>query len=131
MCNGFILTLFPLILFYSFTTKLCRNPSEFQALIPDYNSSVHKIQTKDGYNLISFRILPKNYSKNLKENIPVVFLMHGLGDSSDSFAISPDSLVFYFLEKGYEVWLGNNRGTKYSCSHISLKNNSKKFWDYS
>ena len=57
--------------------------------------------------------------------------MHGLGDSGDSFAIANDSIVFYFLKKGYEVWVGNNRGTKYSCTHKTLKNTSKEFWNYS
>jgi len=33
---------------------------------------------------------------------------------------------------GYDVWLGNNRGNKYSRSHISLNpDKDKNFWNYS
>jgi len=33
---------------------------------------------------------------------------------------------------GYDVWLGNNRGNKYSRSHISLNpDKDKNFWDFS
>jgi lysosomal acid lipase/cholesteryl ester hydrolase len=41
------------------------------------------------------------------------------------------SVVSYLLEKGYQVWLGNNRGNKYSCTNDKLDNSSKEFWDYS
>ena len=42
-----------------------------------------------------------------------------------------DSIVRYFLNKGFQVWLGNNRGNKYSCTNVKLYNNSKEFWDFS
>jgi pimeloyl-ACP methyl ester carboxylesterase len=115
-------------LFSPLRSKLCRNPSEFQALVPNYNSSIHKIISKDGYNLVAFQILP-NISNHL--NSEKILILHGLGDSPDSFAIEENSIVFYLLDKGYEVWLGSNRGTKYSCTHQTLDNTSEEFWDYS
>ena len=57
--------------------------------------------------------------------------MHGILDSSDNFAVMETSIVNYLLEKGYQVWLGNNRGNKYSCTNDQYDNNSKEFWDYS
>ncbi|XP_044010329.1 lipase member N-like [Aphidius gifuensis] len=34
-------------------------------------------------------------------------------------------------DKGYDVWLGNFRGTSYGRSHVELSPDDKKFWDYS
>jgi len=35
---------------------------------------------------------------------------------------SPDkAIAFIIANAGYDVWMGNNRGTKYGLGHISLK----------
>ena len=37
-----------------------------------------------------------------------------------------------WLEDGYDVWLGNNRGSKYSLDHEDLKwNNNNDYWKFS
>ena len=61
----------------------------------------------------------------------MVLLLHGVLDSSDSFAAMKNSTANYFLEREYQVWLGNNRGNKYSCTHQTLSNKDNKFWDFS
>ncbi len=40
-------------------------------------------------------------------------------------------LPFVLVEQGFDVWLGNNRGNKYSKKSIHHNPNSTKFWDYS
>lgn len=45
--------------------------------------------------------------------------------------MTSDSIIRFLLRQGYEVWAANNRGTKYSCTHQSLSNQSKEFWDFS
>ena len=35
------------------------------------------------------------------------------------------------VDNGYDVFLGNSRGNKYSLGHTSLKTTDQKFWDYS
>jgi pimeloyl-ACP methyl ester carboxylesterase len=43
-----------------------------------------------------------------------------------------NSIAFILANEGYDVWLGNNRGNKYSRSHIKYNPDSDvKFWDYS
>jgi len=54
--------------------------------------------------------------------------------SSEAFAIrerASDSLPLVLAEAGYDVWLGNNRGNKYSHKHVHKKPTSEEFWDYS
>lgn len=59
-------------------------------------------------------------------------LQHGIADSSIAWVInSPDkAIAFQFIKAGYDVWMGNNRGTKYSMSHVSMNSTQKEFWDF-
>jgi len=73
-----------------------------------------------------------------ERNKPVVFMLHGLADSSEGFVINDDdSLAFGFAVLGYDVWLGNNRGGLYGKKHIAWDPYSRspeeqgKFFDYS
>ena len=59
--------------------------------------------------------------------------MHGLLSSSDSFTSNDEdkALAFVLANRGYDVWLGNNRGNKYGKEHIQYSTNGKIFWDFS
>lgn len=38
--------------------------------------------------------------------------------------------AFVLSQGGYDVWMGNNRGSRYSLSHKSLSHKDKAFWDF-
>jgi len=38
--------------------------------------------------------------------------------------------AFVLARAGYDVWLGNNRGNRWSTNHVSLDPASKEFWDF-
>lgn len=38
--------------------------------------------------------------------------------------------AFILSRAGYDVWLGNNRGTRYGQGHTSLTTDDYAFWDY-
>ena len=38
--------------------------------------------------------------------------------------------AFILARAGYDVWMGNNRGNKYSMGHMSKSNTDHDFWDY-
>ncbi|XP_021927635.1 lipase 1-like isoform X2 [Zootermopsis nevadensis] len=98
-----------------------------------YPAETHTVTTEDGYILTMHRIpySPKSNSTDTKR--PVVFLQHGLtGSSADWVILGPNKSVCYMLaDKGYDIWLGNSRGNKYSKKHTTLSTKSSKFWDFS
>lgn len=64
---------------------------------------------------------------------PIVFMQHGMFCSSDSWIIlSPQKGLAYMLaDAGYDVWLGNSRGNRYSKAHRNLSIDSSEFWQFS
>ena len=98
----------------------------------NYPVETHRITTEDGYILTVFRIQRK-YSK-ITANLPVVFFQHGLLDSSEGWIINDESKApaFVFANLGYDVWLGNVRGNKYSREHIHYDaDKDVEFWQFS
>jgi pimeloyl-ACP methyl ester carboxylesterase len=103
-----------------------------------YPLSTYYVTTEDGYILKVYRIEgPKNTYPNTTNIDPskrVVLLQHGVFDSSDSWVANYEnkSLAFVLANKGYDVWLGNNRGNKYSRAHRTLNpNKDADFWKFS
>lgn len=51
-----------------------------------------------------------------------------------TFNFSKNEVAAYILvDHGYDVWLANARGNRYSRKHVSLhpRKDAKKFWDFS
>ncbi|KAF3285758.1 cholesterol esterase [Orbilia oligospora] len=105
-----------------------------------YEAEEHIVQTKDGYLLGLHRIprakdepKPKRGEKG-KEKKGVVYLHHGLMMNSEVWVcnIQPEKcLPFVLAEQGYDVWLGNNRGNKYSKKCIYTNSQDTSFWNFS
>ncbi|CAH0560919.1 unnamed protein product [Brassicogethes aeneus] len=85
----------------------------------------YKVQTRDGYILTVFRIPSVNKKK------PAVFMLHGVQSSAGIFVgLGRSSLAFLLSDAGYDVWLGNYRGTEYSEGHTHLNASMREYWDY-
>lgn len=117
-----------------------RTAVDFGALcaIWEYEFEEHVVLTKDGYLLGLHRLCtPKGVPRasiGTQTNKPVVYLHHGLLMNSEVWVCltSPErALPFVLVERGFDVWLGNNRGNKYSKKSIKHDPNSKEFWNYS
>ncbi|XP_032677313.1 lipase 3-like [Odontomachus brunneus] len=99
----------------------------------DYPFELHFVTTKDGYVLALHRIPPSDPNKLNIPNRRVVLIMHGLLGSSADWIITGRnrSIAFLLSDNGYDVWLGNARGSTNSKNHTKLSIQSAKFWDFS
>lgn len=101
----------------------------------------HLVETKDEYLLGIHRIAGPRILNNIdketdkEEKIkPVVLFWHGFMLSSECFVCHPDwinILPFRLAEAGYDVWLGNSRGNKYSYKHMKYTPEDRQFWNFS
>ena len=101
---------------------------------------------ENGYELTLFRI-PSN-----KANAQAIYLQHGILCTSSSFLLNggdgslrkvffengifdkriyKSSFLAYILsDLGYDVWMGNTRGTRYSRNHKTLETYNLEYWDF-
>lgn len=107
-----------------------------------FQQETYDVQTKDGYILGVFRIV--NPKIGIQHCRPVVF-QHGLMASSSEFIMNTgghideqlppgtvgNNLGFELAKRGYDVWLLNSRGNKYSKRHAWLNPRRRLYWDFS
>ncbi|ODM90296.1 Lipase 3 [Orchesella cincta] len=98
-----------------------------------YPSETHQVTTEDGYILELHRI-PHGLNSQRNVSRPPMIVFHGHWRTSADWVINQpkeDALGFVLSDRGYDVWLANERGNGYSMRHISLTPSDPKFWDFS
>ncbi|BFF88786.1 lipase 3 [Drosophila madeirensis] len=98
-----------------------------------YPAERHYVTTEDGYIVSIFRIPYSHNLHNEQQQRPIAFIQHGLFASSDGWpCLGPDdALPFLLSDAGFDVWLGNARGNRYSKNHTSLSTRHPNFWRFS
>ncbi|KAL2256480.1 hypothetical protein VTK26DRAFT_1604 [Humicola hyalothermophila] len=125
------------------TSTTIRNAVDFVDLCATfgYTAEEHVVQTKDGYLLGLHRLAWRKGEEDTRVNRgpnsvkkPVVYLHHGLLMNSEVWVCLTDehrALPFVLVERGFDVWLGNNRGNKYSKKSICWSPTTVQFWNFS
>ncbi|EJS42744.1 YLL012W [Saccharomyces arboricola H-6] len=115
--------------------------SEDLALVADLNYyfnqyNIHveefRLETEDGFVIDLWHLVPKYTTVHMeKKKRPPVLMLHGLLQSSGSFASNGRKSLAYFLyQSGYDIWLGNNRcGFKPEWNDAKLPTSDSK-WDW-
>lgn len=126
----------------SHSVATCADFTELCALFGFY-AEEHVVQTGDGY-LLGLHRLP--FAKGEEPGTarvnagpgsigkPVVYLHHGLLMNSEVWVCLTEEercLPFALVNQGYDVWLGNNRGNKYSKKSTQFSPTSPRFWNFS
>ncbi|KAK0279098.1 cholesterol esterase [Friedmanniomyces endolithicus] len=106
-----------------------------------YYAEEHIVQTGDGYLLGLHRLGWKKGEEDVPVNAgphttqkKVVYLHHGLLMNSEVWVCLTEAqrcLPFVLVEQGYDVWLGNNRGNKYSKKSLHHSPTDTAFWNFS
>lgn len=111
-----------------------KNAKSFEQIcaVHGFRSESHLVKTEDGFQLTLHRINPED--NGFEPNGKCVYFQHGLLMASDVWCVmlnKDDNIPFRLCELGYDVYLGNNRGNKYSCKHAHLLPSDKEFWNFS
>ncbi|CAI0439938.1 unnamed protein product [Linum tenue] len=98
-----------------------------------YICEEHTVTTSDGY-ILSLQRIPVGISGGITpgKRTPVL-LQHGVLMDGMTWLLLPPSqaLAFVLADNGYDVWIANSRGTKYSRGHVSLTTDDKDYWNWS
>uniref|UniRef100_T1J8T3 Partial AB-hydrolase lipase domain-containing protein n=1 Tax=Strigamia maritima TaxID=126957 RepID=T1J8T3_STRMM len=121
---------------FSFITILNHKIQVYKTAVADteqqiqhygYPMETYHVTTPDGYILTVQRILHKPNTTGYKPAL----LLPGMSTTSSVFVQFSNSLAFYLANKGYDVWLGNLRGSLQYSHHVKYSQLDSKFWNFS
>lgn len=103
-----------------------------------YTWEAFKVTTDDAYVLTTFRITSKKGYQVVErdETLNPVMLMHGLACDATSW-VDPSwgpvtlPLPLRLFDRGFDVYMASNRGTKYCQEHETLAVDDPDFWAFS
>ena len=97
-----------------------------------FNSEHYTVTTSDDYILSLYRIPGMVGEEKSDTPKPAVLMMHGQDSDMMEWVLNDADRANAFIlsRAGYDVWMGNNRGCKYSVYHKTLTKKDRAFWDF-
>ncbi|XP_055551707.1 lipase 1-like [Wyeomyia smithii] len=94
-----------------------------------YPIEEHQVHTEDGYILSVHRIPNRGTTSEGKH--PILMMNSLFSSSAEWVLIGPKHGLAYLLaDQGYDVWMGNARGNRYSRQHEQLQIAQPGFWNF-
>ena len=96
-----------------------------------YDWEAFKVHTEDHYILTTFHVLGKTGEAPFLSSKGSVLCQHGDYEDGADWMSSFKGTPFHLLlvDEGYDVWIGNNRGTEYSWDHETLSSkDDNEYW---
>jgi lysosomal acid lipase/cholesteryl ester hydrolase len=96
-----------------------------------YKCQEFEVTTDDGY-ILSVQRIPEGRAGGGGSNRPPVLLQHGvLVDGMTWLLNSPEqSLAMILADNGFDVWISNIRGTRFSRRHVHLDPANPDYWNW-
>ncbi|KAL4185025.1 hypothetical protein AMTRI_Chr10g3950 [Amborella trichopoda] len=97
-----------------------------------YPCQEHTVITKDGF-ILGLQRIPEGRTPRSNQTRQPVLVQHGILVDGVSWLISPpeESLPLILADSGFDVWISNTRGTRWSRGHTTLNDTDKAFWAWS
>ncbi|MCD7455044.1 Lipoyl ligase [Datura stramonium] len=97
-----------------------------------YKCQEFEVKTDDGY-ILSVQRIPEGRAGGGGQIRQPVLLQHGVLVDGATWLLNPpeQSLGTILADNGFDVWISNIRGTRYSRRHVALDSNDSEYWNWS
>ncbi|KAK4340692.1 hypothetical protein RND71_039193 [Anisodus tanguticus] len=97
-----------------------------------YKCQEFEVKTDDGY-ILSVQRIPEGRTGGGGQNRQPVLLQHGVLVDGATWLLNPpdQSLATILADNGFDVWISNIRGTRYSRRHVTLDSKDSEYWNWS
>ncbi|KAF5479801.1 hypothetical protein F2P56_000592 [Juglans regia] len=97
-----------------------------------YKCQELEVTTQDGY-ILSLQRIPEGRVRDGEVKRQPVLIQHGVLVDGMTWLLNPpeQNLPMILADNGFDVWIANTRGTRFSRRHTSLDSNQPDFWNWS
>ncbi|XP_004513191.1 triacylglycerol lipase 2 isoform X2 [Cicer arietinum] len=103
-------------------------------IVYGYKCQELQVTTKDGY-ILSLQRIPEGsgVGRTSDTRKQPVILQHGVLVDGMTWLMNPpeQNLPLILADNGFDVWIANTRGTRYSRRHVSLDPSNPAYWNWS